>query len=508
MPDALSRRKFLVELLCWRRPVSGGRAAVLAAVVLVTSFALFPQTFSADGPVIPDDHAVISLDLAMVRAFCGRASFYSHAGRVAAELQADMSRRDIPLRQLVSERAGSMGAYCAQAVWPRVNNENSLMLLETALLRIRPDLSLSGVGQWLHAIRIVMVTVFVVALLWLGSSLWFAMGTMVIGLIVLNAMPTFVYSVYPFLFVLILALAGIYGLLLLRPPSTLTGWAATAVGLGALSSFTVNMRTSYLPVVAIFLLTFLAALWWAKREGTSRLSDWRRTLLVAAAFLIGYVAFQWGFITRHFPPEDRAGAAHSVMHPLVLALGVPETDFSRELGVRWDDRVGPEKAQAIDPDTDYLGPRYDAALKTYYRNLWQTRTRDMLQLYRTKFSTAGTEMLTVLRSSPGPVGAVIAALLAPLDWLVQVVWLAVFCLVLALVMLRLFVQRRSVMLFVFGLLSLAAALLQVESGVVYSKFVQQYHNYASFFVLFISLAGVQAAVNYACARWRVVGGDA
>ncbi|HWI17401.1 MAG TPA: hypothetical protein VNT81_06625, partial [Vicinamibacterales bacterium] len=281
--------------------------------MLAVSFVLFPQSFAADGTVVPDDHAVISLDLAMVRAFCGRASFYSHAGRVAADLQADMSRRDIPLRQLVTERAGSVREYCDQAVWPRVNNENSLMLLEAALLRVRPDLSLKGVGQWLHAIRIVMVAVFVLALLWLGASVWFAMGTMVIGLIVLNAMPTFVYSVYPFLFVLVLILAAAYGLLLSRPPSTLIGWLAAAVGLGALSSFTVNMRTSYLPVAAMFLLSFLAALWWLRRDGSWGSRPGRRTLLVIAGFLAGYLAFQWGFITRHFAPDERGGAAHSVM---------------------------------------------------------------------------------------------------------------------------------------------------------------------------------------------------
>ena len=59
-----------------------------------------------------------------------------------------------------------------------------------------------------------------------------------------------------------------------------------------------------------------------------------------------------------------------------------------------------------------------------------------------------------------------------------------------------------------ALLSLAACLAQVESGVIFSIFVKQYHNYAAFYVLFISLLGVQAAahgVRALAARLRPAG---
>jgi hypothetical protein len=49
--------------------------------------------------------------------------------------------------------------------------------------------------------------------------------------------------------------------------------------------------------------------------------------------------------------------------------------------------------------------------------------------------------------------------------------------------------------FVLALLSAAACLAHVESAVIFPVFVKQYHNYAAFYALFLSLLGVQAVVQ-------------
>jgi hypothetical protein len=494
-------RPLLRDLVSWHQPIGFLRSVAYGALAFALTAVIAPHSLVTDGAEIKDDHAVISLELAMVRAYCGRMSFYSHAGQIAELLQRDMSQRHIPLREVIIARAGSVEEYCRQAEWPRVNNEHSLMLLETALLRVRPDLSLAELGQWLHAIRIAGIVVFVILLFNLGASVWLALGTMFAGLVVLGAMPAFVYSVYPFLFVLVLLVVSAHGFALLHLRTTrLAGWLAIAVAIGALSAFTVNMRTSYLPIVAMCFAGSLLARWWARPIEVARKREIVNVIALMLCFAVGYVTFERGLITRYLPEAGKVGVSHSIVHPLVLALGVPETAFSRELDIRWEDAVGPAKARSIDPDTDYLGPRYNRALGRYYRGLWETRTGEMLQVYRTKFAISGSEMFKTLRGSPGRAGLAINVLLAPLDWMVRVVWLAVLYAAMTVICVAVYLRRRSAAAFVIGLLCAAACLLQIESAIVYSLFVQQYHNYASFFAMFISLVGVQVVVNWVYAR--------
>jgi hypothetical protein len=498
-----SARRFLNDSLFWHAPVGMLRALAYTAIVLLVTLAVTRHAFVADPAQLKDEHAVISFELAMVRAFCGRPFFYSHAARVAQEFMVDTPVRAMPLRELIAQRAGSVQEYCRQAEWPVVNSENSLMLLETALLRMEPNLSFEGLGRRLHLIRLGILFAFVVLLVSLGASLWLATAALLASLVALNALPAFGYSVYPFLGPLVLALVTAYGLAMLHlAKRPLPAWLGAGVAVGGLSAFVANMRTSYLPVVALCLVASLLASWWLRAGDGRKRAELMRAVAFAACFLLGYVTFERVLIIRHLPTDRESRTGHSVMHPLVLALGVPETAFSREQGIRWEDAVGPAKAGSIDPDTDYLGPRYDRALKTYYWALWQTHTREMLSVYRIKFTASGTQMLDVLRSSPGAAGRVIAILLTPLSWLVKVIWLVVVYAVILLGCAVAFWRRRSPAAFALGLLTVAACVVQVESGIIYSLFVQQYHNFAGFYAMFISLAGVQVLVNGTGSRLR------
>jgi hypothetical protein len=78
-------------------------------------------------------YSIMSMDLAMSRAFCGTPSALApgqrdHGGRDHPEL------RDVPAKQIAAERAGSLQRFCGDlATEPRINNENSLMWLDSWL---------------------------------------------------------------------------------------------------------------------------------------------------------------------------------------------------------------------------------------------------------------------------------------------------------------------------------------------------------------------------------------
>jgi hypothetical protein len=246
----------------------------------------------------------------------------------------------------------------------------------------------------------------------------------------------------------------------------------------------------------LFLAAVLAAQWRSERQQPRR---WMSIAAFATPLVIGYLALYAGAIASAAPPGTASRLSHSIVHPLVLALAVPPTEFSRSAGITWDDAAGPGIARRIDPESDFLGPRYNRAMAQFYRQLWRDRTREMIGLYRHKFAMAGSNMLWLLRSSPGSTGALIAVLLAPLDWLARVAWLVVIETAIAVACWISFWRHGWVTAFGLALLSGAAALLQVEAGVIYSLFVQQYHNYSAFVALFLSLAGLQAIVNRAAA---------
>jgi hypothetical protein len=469
-----------------------------ALVVVVASIAVARSAWSVDGTSLTDGHAIVSLDLAIARAYCGVPSSFSRTVRIPVDLGARMEQRHVPLRTLIAEKAGSIDAYCHSIDTPFVNSENSLMLLETAILRMMPGLSLAQLGRVLHWSRIACIAAFVLLLMDLGSSLTFGLGTLLCGLMLLQAMPDYVYSNYPFLFALVLLAVAMHGFAINYK------WTGRPVGLalyggfaGLLSAFVVNMRTSYLPIVGLFFALVLIdelrprgrMLHWSRRS--------KRGLALAACFLAAYAAFQFGLISRHLPAEGRFNASHPFGHPLVLALAVPENALSRAMGIRWADEVGPVLAEKMDPGVPFLGPRYNAALLQYYAALWRTHTREMLEVYYLKFSVSGSDMLRVLRASPGPAGWAVSVLLTPLSLLPNGLWILGLYAAIAYGSLSCYRRRERPAVFVLALLSLAACLVQVESGLIFSIFVKQYHNYAVFYALFLSLLGAQGLANAA-----------
>lgn len=487
----------LRELFVWHSPVSAGRAWLSVASAVAIAAIAAPDSFYPEKTMLVDDHAVVSLEQAMTRAFCNAPSTVSLAASVAAALRADATLNRVPLRQVIEARAGSIDEYCRRADRVFVNNENTLMLAESALLRLRPGMSLEQLGRGLHAVRVVLLAASVFVVFLLGGSLWFGAGALLAGLVVMAAMPAFAFSAYPFMFVAVVALTAFYALAFhARWMRHWVSAAACGVSAGLLSGLVVNLRTSYVAVTLACGVGFLIAAWRVER----RHHGWR---MHAAAFVVAALAGYYGLyalvITAGVPAGFEQRLRHSIVHPLVLSMGVPPSDFSRELGVEWSDGVGPKIAQRIDPQSGFLDERYNNALRGFYQSLWRERTREMVALYALKFATTGSSMLTTMRDSPGIVGWLLNVLLAPLSWLTAVAWLFFIDLAVAVAAAVLFVKQARALWLGLALLALSGALLQAEAGIIYSEFVYQYHNFGAYFAMLLSLVALQVAVN---AAWR------
>ena len=489
-------RRLIQTAVLWHPSGSFRQSAALTVVIVVASIALWRSAFTVDGAMLSDGHAILSLDMAIAGAYCGKPSSFSRTVRIPADLGAHMDRRHEPLRVLVTEQTSSIEAYCQTIDTPFVNSENALMVVETAILRAWPDISLAQLGQVLFLLKVAGLVAFVLLLMDLGSSVALGAATLLCGLMMLQSMPDHVYSNYPFFFVMVLSAASLHGF------ASKYSWTSHPAGLmafglttGVFASFIVNMRTSYLPVVALFFAASLIDE--LRRRGRSL--DWRargiRSVALVLCFVGGYAIFQQGMITSQLPAEGRFNAAHPFGHPLVLALAVPENPLSRELGIEWSDAAGPRLAEQVDPGVPFLGPRYNAALLKYYSTLWRTRTSDMVAVYYLKFSVAGADMLRVLRHSPGVAGWGVMVLLTPLGLVPSGVWLLVLYATITIGAFATYYRRNEPAAFVLALLALAACLVQAESGIIFSIFVKQYHNYAAFFALFLSLLVVQVLAN-------------
>lgn len=482
-----------------RRPL--GRA--LLYTVLVSAVVLAVNRRAPAVPITPmsDGHAMTSLEMALARSLCGAPSAFSETYRIPQYLRGHLDEINVPMRALLVAQAGSLDAYCRSATQPFVNNENSLMLVESWLISASPDLSLNELGHRLHQLRVAGVIFVTFTSLAAGLSIGVAGALAGLSLLLLRLMHEFNLSVYPFLFVLVGVAVGVYVLAdRFNATSTDRGRVLISLLAGVVSGFATNMRTSYLPVYAAMFLLFAAA---ASLRAVRRRSI-RQLALRAAPMLVAFAAahagFQWVFIARFLPPETSYNASvHSVAHPLVLSLAQPPNDLSRREGIAWLDESGQRLALRVDPTATYLGPRYDAALFRYYVGLWRAHPGEMARIYLTKFRLAGMDVVRNLRQAQGVLGRAARVLLAPLVLLRNGLWLAMVVAGVALWGVWRFTRDGVPLAWLAGLLSVAALLLWVESAVIYPFYVLNYHNYLAFYVFFLALLGAQVVVN---ALWR------
>jgi hypothetical protein len=460
-------------------------------VVAVTT----SSAFSTQAPrIVDDDHEILSLSLAVNRALCGTPSSLSTGEQIGRILFSDPDASRKPIRQVITERWGSVEGYCGSVTSPVINNENSLMLLEAWAWRVVPSLSVVGVGRVLLAVRAAMLLFFCVVCLRLGASVLLCFVMVDAAFSVLGRLqPDFGYSAYSFLLCSAAVTVALYPLMLSLPapsPARRIVWPAV---IGVWSAFVVNMRTSYLPLCAGLALLYVAAVALGPshvgRQGVRQL---QRMAVAVALFAGGYALFEYGFIPRGEGGETLA--RHTVFHPLVLSVGLPTNAFSESQGIEWDDAVGLTLAHRVDPSARYLSREYDRALATYYVDLWKRYPREMSGVYLHKAALAGTEMVagTDVPQWSVKLGRAILSVLR------NGVLLLSLPLVMSVVGMRLYLRRGAPGLLLVTTLGAAAAMLMLESMLIVPRYFLKYHSALLWMYCAVAFVLVQAAVNL----WR------
>jgi hypothetical protein len=470
----------IARCLLFRRPDAAVRRDRFAAAQWIGLIALL-ATLAAPrwlepppfGPVY-DDHEWTSLNIAVTRAACGEVSSVPDTDDVATYLSAHPADVHTPLKGLVR--------YSCSAVHPLVITQNSLMLLESATLRVDPDASLATIGRVLMALQFIGLAVFVTALTTTGVPVLFS-ALLVLGTATFidALMVQFAYSIYP---LTLPAALGIIGLLTVAPArGTWRLHAALAVAFGIVLGAVGNLRTDLLIIGAGPAAVALLA------RGRSR--------SILATQLTGIVAGIFVFTLLCIRPIERTQpqrlTIHPILHPVVLSLAVPDNPLARELGLQWNDAVGFDLAHRIQPGVNVLTPEYEAVLRRFYLGLWRTHPREMLTVYRLKLRYAAHSFVAD-SVDIGFEGQLWRSVLRPLGTRTSSGWAVPVLLALGAVggFAALWRQPDSWVL-PLTLVVIAGGLNWLEAAIVFSRFTPQYHAVAFVALVLVCLGIYQIA---------------
>jgi hypothetical protein len=489
----------VADFLFFRDPATSPRPPWwrAASSVAVALFSLLPfvphRSLAPPGALVwSDKHRNASLEIAFNRVSCGTESKLSPAFPIAEHLERHPELLDAPLRDVAAQIAGSMRRYCDSVTQPFVSGENSLMLEMALFMKPIQGLSFRELGWCLQASRVAALLFFAVVLLDGGASLLFTGTVLVLCLGILAYLGSAAYhSVYAFLPVLlVLGVAFLSFCLRHGLPLSTWGHPAAAFVAGWLSAFAVNMRSSHLPVYVSLLALYFVAGARARhrarsdRSRRSRLS-WLGVGVLCAA--LGYGMF--GFLLIRPLLQDNSGGQvhpyHSVAHPLVLGLAVPENALSKREGIVWQDSVGLDLARRVDPRVSYYREGFETALFAYYGQLWRLYPREMLGIYWQKLKIAGRSMISKVTTSPvGPIAW-------PLAWVPNGAVYLVLHLALFGLCLRVHWRSGSSLAFTLALVTLTGLLLQLEAALVYPIFDMTHHSSQLLLFLVVAVAAWQ-----------------
>jgi hypothetical protein len=470
----------------------------VTVLVWVTIAAARPDLLTLDAPEFSHDHALLSMDIAINRAFCNSSSKVSNRFRLPYEARDRAELRQLAVRDVLIETSGSIDRYCLTVGSPIINNENSLMWIESWLFRVVPRLSLNGLASGLHAIHLAGILFLTVVAARAGAGTLVSSALTMVSLVMLSRLDPLGITVYPMDYVLLIVNVALSAAVAMRtasrPPRSIV---MLAIGLGLFASFGGNLRTSHWPLYAA--LPLLALMWSETRAG--KFAVWARAAVLVAGFVLGNVAFQRIAVDRHLPRGLAETAHHTKWHSTVIGLAVPENDLSRRERLAWSDGAAWELVKSINPSVGYISREYEEVLRGYYFGLWRRERAAMMDVYWLKLQTAGPQMIAVLRAAVDRDGPWTGWVLGPAALLSSGAPLLLAYLALtatgAVLTWR---GRRGGPLLVA--LAATAAFVHLESIIVMSLYVPQYHAYLAFAILAASLA-IPAFVL--ASAWRRLG---
>jgi hypothetical protein len=396
---------FVTSVFLGRRSHDGfALPGIVAAFVFVLglvlrfglgSGSLQPSTIANDG------HAFLSLTQAMNWSYCGQFSRISPKYQRTEFFVENASQPDFfdtPVAELPERFAGQLQDYCRTVTRPFINNENGLMYLMAAAFSLHRNFTLRELANTFVVFRIFAAALFGFAVVCCGGGPFWAVLLSAVCIEIASQLDaTHPYSVYSFIlpFVLIytsVLLLVFYSRVYRNRPFLFTAWCFLA---GSFAAFFVNLRSSYLPLVLSTFAAFLIFTAVELRE--HRFKYLPKLSLACIAFSVGFLTIQHVLISPIAALKTGYNStSHTIGHPLVLALAIPENDLSRREGILWDDLVGLSLARKVDPAATYLGPTYDRALLKYYSKLWREHPAELTYLYLFKCWMFGRSMASVV----------------------------------------------------------------------------------------------------------------
>jgi hypothetical protein len=486
------------------RPRGTGRVLLLALPVMVAALLLYRDLYTGSKPPAVTNREVLSINLALNARFCGTSRALSSRYSPYVFLAARRDLMQQPFADLIAAHAGSIPEYCRTVTAPYSLAENSVMWLARLMLWLRPNLTPDGLSQSFGALRVSMILIFGFALIRAGAPLVVAAACVLVGCEVLRGVGIR-DTPYPFLLALSLLHAACYGLasasgLTTKGPRRLSMFA---LGMGLLTAFSASVRTILLPTAAAMFGVFLFA-----ELRNRRAANTGRPLALAAvatiAFGSGYAIYTRALIDPLRFRDDETISAytyHTLAHPLVLGLAVPESAFTRREGIQWNDMVGLALARRIAPDVELLGPGYERTLFRYYGRLWRDHPRDMLMVYLGKLRATGRGVF----QSVAAVLAQFGVPSAPAEWLDRVtngMMLVAFALVTFAFALKRHLAGGDGGMLMMALVSLAAMAALGEAFIMHSLYISAYYNELLFFVIVGPLCWLQTAADLVARAWQ------
>jgi hypothetical protein len=490
-------RDFANDLLFGRfgSSLSWPRVMLYATTVMALIVITKTSTLAVVVPHLTQDgHGILSLSIAVNRSFCGVPSALSTEAQIGEVLFRDTAASTQPVPEVIAARWGSMERYCSTVTRPFVNNENSLMLLESWTWRVAPNLSLVGVGRVLLAVKIGLLLFFCIVFFRLGAGMVLCYFVLDTAFALLGRLqPTFGYSTYSFLLCLVMATVALYPLMLSVGRNGRVRQIAWTAIAGIWSAFVVNMRTSYLPLCAAFAMLYVGALLLElNAAGASNARKIQGVVAAVLLFAIGYAGFQYSFIARNRATASETLSHHTFFHPLVLSVGLPENAFSLREGIAWDDSVGLTLAHRVNPSATYLSKEYEEALAVYYVDLWKRHPAEMRRVYVEKAKLAATEMMA-LTDVPDPIVNVPRIVLRAAP---NGVWLLALLAGFTIASAWRYLRRGMPVLMLMTLIGAAGTMLMIECILIIPRYFLTYHAPLLWVYCSVTFIVFQIAVNW------------
>ena len=404
-----------------RWPIAFAIAVAVTALAIVIVRPFDMANFRLRGVAI-DGHLAVTIEMAVNEVFCGVPSSIDGLG-LGTAIQENPAFDDMPLRQVIESKFGSLSGFCSKKKHPFTNNENALYFAYAAALRLWPSASTIGLAELATAARVLMIGFIAFTMMVLGFGAFWAFMSVLLGLkLHVVLIETHVLSAYPFMTFQLAVLCAMVALG--YAAGSQCGWStllrlAYGAVLGLATVAIWNMRTTH-GLIAIAALACVAGLLILRGyEFAAGANRWTSVAVATTSSLVVGIGLH-AMLLQTIADTGYNAAHHPIAHPLVLGLGFPESPLAKRENIRWDDSLGLEIARRADPNATYLGPTYERALFSYYLGLWRKHPIEMLGIYLSKFNVAGKGIRPQTALYIGPLAY---WTLKPAAWLMASGWL-------------------------------------------------------------------------------------